>query len=198
MARESAVSAVSRLGRLAHHPDCARYNHHLLWFGKHPVCLGCACMSAGGVAGVAAAPLVLPMLSVPAALALCVGLVVPTALQPFIQRKPYKILARTLLGAGTALYWITLLWALPWTMVGVLARLGAAGVFFGVLRAMLMLRDRRLDNPCGRCPYGSKPFCGHYLPAYERLARSAEDPDERELARGIVESMRAQGIKPLA
>ena len=49
MARESAVSAVSRLRRLAHHPDCARYNHHLLRFGKHPVCLGCACMSAGGV-----------------------------------------------------------------------------------------------------------------------------------------------------
>lgn len=196
-APESAISAVSRLGRLAHHPDCARYAHHLLRIRGRALCLGCACMSMGGVAGLAVTPLLLASLPPLAVLAVSVALVAPTALQPFVQRKPYKVMARTLLGAGTALYACTVLWALPWSVGGLLARMAAGGVFLVTYRAMLALRERRLDNPCATCPYGQKPFCGHYLPAFEKLARSASDPSDRELARGLVESMRASGIRPL-
>lgn len=132
-----------------------------------------------------------------AALLLSAALVAPTALQPFVRKKPYKAMARTLLGAGTALYGYTVLWALPWTLMGLVARLAAGCVFLGICRALLTQRERRLDNPCTTCPYGRKPFCGHYLPAFEKVARSAPEPSDRQLAQGIVESMKASGITRL-
>lgn len=154
-------------------------------------------MSLGAVIGLALTPVLLAALSTWAVLLVSAAMVVPTALQPFIQRKPYKMLARTLLGVGTALYTCTALWALSWNAVGLLERLAAGGVCLGVSRAMLALRERRLDNPCAACPHGQKPFCGHYLPAFEEVARSAADPSDRALAQGLVESMKASGIRPL-
>jgi hypothetical protein len=154
-------------------------------------------MSMGGALGLVATPVLLASLSTLAVLVVSAALVAPTALQPFVQQKPYKVMARMLLGAGTALYAYTVLWTLPWTAMGLLVRLAAGGVFLATYRAMLALRERHLDNPCATCPYGQKPFCGHYLPAFEALAQSTPDPADRQLAQGLVESMRASGIKSL-
>jgi hypothetical protein len=99
-------------------------------------------------------------------------LVGPTALQPWIQIKPFKIVARFLLGAATAGWTLGCFTAnrtgLPQAVEG------ALGVVTFVLLARLLwwLRETRTVSPCTTCSLGSYPTCTWNLP---RLLAQVDD-----------------------
>jgi hypothetical protein len=91
----------------AHHPHCDRHRHHLIWVFGHPFCLGCTCMYSGVALG--------SFLAVSRNWADCsffvwvclhLVLILPTVLQPWIQHKTFKIMARLLLGISTGSYFV--------------------------------------------------------------------------------------------
>mgnify|MGYP003340604990 CR=1 FL=1 len=183
------MTAIGRLRPGAHHPDCYRYDHHLLRIGGRPWCLGCVCLWTGVTLGVPTGLAIAPWWLVGLGLAF----VVPTAAQPFVQRKPYKILARTLLGVGCAWYVLGLTLAPAWDARGLVIR-GAGALLFALLyRALKVLRQARLDDPCATCPHGKKPFCHHYLPRFDELGRTGADPSDRALAAAMAAHIRQQG-----
>lgn len=192
-------SQIGRLGRLAHHPDCSRYDHHLIRIGSHSVCLGCACMTLGVLGGIAVHGYVVEVstLSPAARLALFVLLALPAFLQPFVRRKSIKVVARTFAGVGSGLLWCGVLlspWPLFWRLLGVM-------LFVAVARAALLLRQRFLDDPCSACPFGRKPFCLHYLPQFEALRtrhRALGEHEEAASLEGMIQAIIERRIETVS
>jgi hypothetical protein len=191
----------------AHHATCARYDHHLLRPFGVPLCLGCVCMYSGiavtsailfffvgihlpgdsAVAGPSSMPFVLSLYA--GSLACCA----PTFMQPFVQRRWFKIPARLILGAGLTLSgWAVL--SAPWTTEGHVARAVFLLVTYTLYRLAQGLRAKKLDNPCSACPWGAFPLCAHNLPALRTmLAKPDLDPEQRVFFEALV----AQ-LEPLA
>jgi hypothetical protein len=91
-------------------------------------------------------------------------LLVPTALQPFIQNGLFKIFARAVLGVASASYFITgalcVRAPIPRPLfVGVLV-----GMFIVVWQALSGLRRAFPNDPCRTCPLGVFPTCEWNLP----------------------------------
>lgn len=103
------------------------------------------------------------------------GCAVPTFLQPFVQRRWYKIPARFVLGVGFGLV-AGAAWLLPNTLVGWAIRAGLVVATIALGTAALRLRARKLDDPCRNCPWGAFPVCAHNLPALRRI-REEQGPD---------------------
>lgn len=159
----------------AHHPHCPRHQHHLLWFGTRPLCLGCTCMAAGFFVGACTTCAVLPTeIAFLPWIMLHVALVVPTVAQPWLQWKPYKITARFMLGLASAT-WLLGSLVPKGTGLPLLAETGASIALFLVLaKLMLRIRERATPSPCTHCPLGAYPTCSWNLP---RLLASADDAD---------------------
>ena len=161
--------------RFAHHPHCDRHIHHLIWVKGRPLCLGCTSMAIGVPIGLAAAAVIpwagvsLPLWIIGHAL-----FVAPTAAQPLIQKKSFKIAARVLLGATSASYFLSGLvlqsyFANVW--------LWRACVLLAFSIGFLILykwRQKRIDNPCETCPLGIFPTCDWNMPRL--LAQNNQDP----------------------
>lgn len=130
-------------------------------------------MAVGGALSVPSA-LVLPSLSPLPWIALHLALLIPTALQPFLQLKPFKVAARALLGLTAGSFWLTGLSVLrSWAP----APLVVVVMFFAFTAGYLCLarlRQRWARDPCEGCPQRRYPTCDWNLP---RLLTAA--PDER-------------------
>jgi hypothetical protein len=121
-------------------------------------------------------------------LILHVVLVGPTALQPWLQWKPYKITARTLLGVGTTTWLIgSFLAARTKTIPHGFEIVVSILVFMTMARLLWWLRERRSLSPCTKCDLGSYPTCTWNLP---RLLAEA-DP---ELGASLVQSIEAGAV----
>jgi hypothetical protein len=114
----------------------------------------------------------LPDISVINWLVLCTIGVTPTVLQPWIQKKPYKIFARFLLGMSTIAWWFGAIGLGPkelpnivWTPVCLL-------FFISVAYILMKVRDKFTPNPCNQCPLGAFPTCEW------NLERQSESDDE--------------------
>lgn len=167
----------------AHHPHCKRHGEHLLWIQGRPFCLGCSCMYGGILGGTSLSPLA-PWESSGFTLWLVIHLcaIAPTAIQPWYQRKAFKIASRFALGVASASYflsgWRIQQGALPtWGFV-----LLMAAVFGSFAVALLSLRRRFTLDPCDSCPHGTYPTCDWNLPrllatnpADDVLVRAAAD-----------------------
>ena len=115
--------------------------------------------------------------------AIHIGMIAPTVVQPWFQRKAYKMGARTLLGVGTAT-WLTGMFLAARSGLPRWFEVGTGVIVFGALaRALLVLRDRRTSSPCGTCSLGVYPTCRWNLP---RLLASAGDPQLAEALRWAV------------
>lgn len=152
---------------LAHHPDCACYDAHVLRCGPLALCLGCTCMAAGALAtttllawaqscgpGVAAGwPATITGVACG-----CV-LFMPTLFQPFCQRKLFKIIARFMLGAAVVVLGAAGLLLPPVDVAGIGFRAAFTCIFWLVFKATLRQRARFTPDPCARCKPRTYPFC---------------------------------------
>lgn len=151
--------------RGAHHPHCARHSHHLIWVAGRPLCLGCTCLGLGLVLGAMLGPALArasndwaPWLAIHAAMT------APTAAQPWVQAKPFKVAARTLVGVASGSYGVGLLMAAPLPEPRLIAQACLGALFLASFAFLLWLRARRPDNPCVGCPEGAFPTCDWNLP----------------------------------
>jgi hypothetical protein len=164
----------------AHHPHCERHTHHLLWLFGRPLCLGCTCMGAGIVVGLGVGSYVahaasnwLVWLGIHAALTL------PTAAQPWLQAKAFKVAARTCVGIAAGSYGIGLVLAAPLPEPRLLAQAALGALFLASLAFLLWLRARRPNNPCSGCPQGVFPTCDWNLPRLLGPAKAVRLPVAR-------------------
>ena len=161
--------------RFAHHPHCDRHIHHLIWVKGQPLCLGCTSMAIGVPIGLAVAAIIpwdsmaLPLWIIGHAL-----FVAPTAVQPLVQKKSFKIAARVLLGAASASYFLSGLvlqsyFANVWLWRACVLLAFSTGFFI-----LYQWRKKRINNPCETCPLGIFPTCDWNMPRL--LAQNNQDP----------------------
>lgn len=146
---------------LAHHPHCGHYEHHLIWVMGRPLCLGCTSMYLGIIIGLPIAIKVThQQLPFPNwALLHYLLLLGPTFLQPYIQKKIFKIYARFSLGVCITSYWISgVLFFDPQINIWLFRSL-LVTAFLLLYKFLFFLRDRYLDDPCEICPHGVYPTC---------------------------------------
>ena len=148
----------------AHHPHCDRHSHHLLWIKEHPLCLGCTSLYMGVAIGALLFVIFGPMrLSLSTWVVLHLLLLAPTALQPYFQKKNFKIVSRALLGLCSVSYfvsgWLVQSPIEKWLFLTLQLLAFAIGFF-----ALSKWRERKMDNPCLNCPKGHFPVCEWNLP----------------------------------
>jgi hypothetical protein len=149
----------------AHHPHCDRYAHHLIWIAGRPMCLGCTALSVGAILGIVSVVSInWTGTSVPAWILIHLTLLLPTFMQPWFQRKWFKIASRGALGAAVMSYWITGAYLIVVPLIKPLWLLAMAAAFGGTYIVLRRVRDRRSDNPCANCPQGVYPTCDWNLP----------------------------------
>lgn len=198
-----AVGSLSELGRyrlFAHHPDCARHDHHLVRPFGYPLCLGCFGLYTGLVAtGVAlwfaradVSGLGAPGWSALPLFGLALLAFAPTFGQPFVQKRWYKLPARLLLGAGFAFAIASVIVA-PLTLAGWAFRLVAAAVTYALYRSATRLRARRTPDPCNGCPWGAFPMCAHNVVRLRALRDASTDPGQTAFLAAMVAD-----LEPLA
>lgn len=174
--------------RFAHHPDCRCYDAHVLRFAGIPLCLGCTSAGCGAVLAAAAlwaawshAPQTIRSLGAAGVVAAGCVLFLPTLAQPFVQRKPYKIAARCMLGAAVVLLWFGAMVLLPATTTGMLLRGVFLGIFMATFRATLRFRAAFAQDPTRDCPGATYPLCRDHIdrlrPLLGRLERMARPED---------------------
>ena len=171
----------SGLLRYAHHPHCDRHIHHLIWIKGRPFCLGCTSIFAGVPVGIIVATLV-DWSEIPFFLWIIFhGLgVVPTAFQPLIQRKWYKIFARVALGATSASYFYSGLIIQAYFQNEWLWRGCVVFAFASCFFCLYKWRQVRIDDPCYQCPLGTFPTCEWNMPRL--LSANVSDPAWKAVA----------------
>ena len=116
-------------------------------------------------------------------LACGVALFTPTLIQPFFQWKPFKMIARGMLGTSVVLLWFGAIALLPVSIEGFALRFVFVFIFAMVFRATQWQRMRYASNPCSRCEGMVYPFCsdnrsrlGPLIAQLERKARPEDAP----------------------
>ncbi|SDR55263.1 hypothetical protein SAMN05443245_7642 [Paraburkholderia fungorum] len=159
------LAAGSGMLRWAHHPHCSRHDHHLLRPFGRPVCLGCTCVAIGAPLGIVfACAMPWHAWTMWQWIALHLLLLAPTAVQPLLQKKAFKMFARILLGAVSGSYLISGLFKVDFFAPAWLFKLAVALAFAAVLKILLAWRNRRTSDPCSNCPQGMFPTCEWNLP----------------------------------
>jgi hypothetical protein len=149
----------------AHHPAGACYDNHVLRIGRLILCLGCTSMVAGMLMGSTALSSVamyderVGALPWPWFMSIGTVLYLPTLIQPFLQRKPFKILSRTLLGCAVIVLFFGGLIMTPWSFAGAVLRSAFAFTFVLVAWATLHFRRRFTQSPDASCRFGRFPVC---------------------------------------
>ncbi len=144
----------------AHHPHCKRHHNHLIWVFNHPFCLGCSCMYSGIALGsILAISTDWTKFEFFSWVFLHLIPLIPTAFQPWLQRKPFKIVSRLLLGTSLGSYLLSGLVLYrgifnPW----VFKILVLLALFIGC-KVLISLRQFKPNDPCTDCPLGVYPTC---------------------------------------
>jgi hypothetical protein len=163
----------------AHHPHCDRHSHHLIWVAGRPLCLGCTGLYFGVPLGaVAAWWWDWHGMSLVAWMVLHWILLAPTALQPFVQKKLYKICSRVLLGVACGSYFVSGLFKVSYFDNAWLWRFSVLLAFGCFFSALYLWRLKHFDDPCVNCPLGRFPTCDWNMP---RLL--AANPDDALLGK---------------
>jgi hypothetical protein len=97
----------------------------------------------------------------------------PTVVQPFLQKKAFKVLSRTSLGVSCGVFGVMTGWLANGPGSSWLLLTGALITFLILAKALLALRERFTADPCRNCPLGRYPVCSWNLPQLI----NAEDPE---------------------
>lgn len=164
--------------RWAHHPHCERHDHHLVRPFGRPLCLGCTCVALGAPLGIGAACAIEWQIgwqswSMAQWVVFHLLLLVPTALQPLLQAKRFKMIARTLLGFASGSYLVSGLFCASYFAPVWLFKAAVVFAFGAMLKLLLAWRNRRTADPCSNCALGMFPTCEWNLPRL--LAANAHD-----------------------
>lgn len=138
---------------IAHHPVCDRYSNHLIFIKGYPFCLGCTFMYLGVLFGVVVVNLI-PWNTVSFATSLSCHLLLllPTAIQPWIQYKFFKKIARFILGVTISSYLISSIFYIALPFTGWLYYPLVFTTFGALSLCLIFLRNRFTKNPCRTCP----------------------------------------------
>ncbi len=184
------VQQLLHVPRLAHHPTCRCFDNHLIRLGSIALCLGCTCMAFG--VGTCLTTLGwlcwqhwqnLQMIGTSGFIVIGVVLYAPALIQPFVQRKMFKMVSRFLLGVAVPCLWFGAMVLLPWDGWGFLLRGIFVIIFWQTYHATQRVRDRFTSNPCDACPDGVFPFCKdnhERLVALFRELQARARPDDQE------------------
>jgi hypothetical protein len=93
-----------------------------------------------------------------------VVLVAPTAVQPWVQWKAFKVLARGAVGLASGSYWVGVAVAAPLPEPRSLVAAGFGAVFLASAGLLLRIRSARPNDPCRDCPLGTFPVCEWNMP----------------------------------
>lgn len=99
---------------------------------------------------------------------------IPTAAQPYIQRKGYKIMARMLLGATSTSYLLSGIMFRSYFENVLLWKSSVILAFALSCKALFTWRQARINDPCDGCPQGRFPTCDWNMPRL--LAGNLDDP----------------------
>ncbi len=187
------IDNLERVPLLAHHPACKYHHNHIIWAGKLPLCLGCSMMACGIVAGILLVPHLEFLTAQPFYVLLAIGvlLYIPAICQIWIQVKAYKMLARFCLGVAVVLLVYAGLWLTPWSLVGLILRVGFLGEFYLVWYLTLKIRSKHSRSPCDRCQEGRFPVCSYTNGRIPQLANQyfteadGSDPAADEFVRAL-------------
>jgi hypothetical protein len=125
-------------------------------------------------------------------LTLGVILYIPAILQIWIQKKPYKMFARFLLGIAIAFLAYAGLWLTPFSALGAILRIGFLTFFILVWRLTLKVRSTYSKSPCQNCPDGRFPVCNYTMHRVPKLARKyfaqsdGSDPEADEFVKALL------------
>jgi hypothetical protein len=165
LANARQLAAGSGMLRWAHHPHCSRHDHHLVRPFGRPLCLGCTSVALGAPLGIGFACMMhWQSWAMWQWVALHLLMLAPTVVQPLIQRKTFKIVARGLLGAVSASYLISGLFQVNFFAPTWLFKISVIVAFSVLLKILLVWRNHRTSDPCSNCPLGTFPTCEWNLP----------------------------------
>lgn len=198
---DQAMTGLKDPGRpkpFAHHPDCFRYDHHLVYIAGEPVCLGCFFMATGLLVSIplflAASRMHVPF---PGAVAASLILGTPSFFQPFLQVKWFKAASRCGAGIGSGFLFLSLVFLVPFSTEGHLLRLAIVAAYYALAVTALRIRRLKRVDPCEACPYGVKPLCVHYLDALEvseEDARGGGPPGVQEFLQAVIRDLRRKAL----
>jgi hypothetical protein len=160
------VSQLTATPKVAHHPTCRCYDNHLLRLGRFSVCLGCACLTAGGLAAAGVLAWMQTHLffkthsiNVYEMMSLGIALYVPCLIQVYVQRKWFKIVARLSLGASIPVLWFAAMFLLPGGAAGWVLRGIFIVLFVGNWKLTQYVRRQKTCDSSSYCRNGCYPFC---------------------------------------
>lgn len=184
------ISNFFAIPRFAHHPTCKCYNHHLIRFNSYSFCLGCFSLGTGAILCIALAVLayILEPTQVKGLnpwLVICIGnlLTTLTFIQPFFQKKWFKILSRASLGFGITALWLGSMCLLSWDSQGLILRCVFILVFLLMFKLSLQFRNNYTTKTVCNCGSNAYPYCPEnqtrikkLLKYYIKMASHKNDP----------------------
>lgn len=95
-------------------------------------------------------------------------------IQVYVQRRSFKLVARTALGFGSAALLGSAYLFLPLNPYGLGARIGILMCYVGLFRIGLSFRSQRMNDPCNGCDKGAFPLCTWKAPEIQNILETRE------------------------
>lgn len=121
--------------------------------------------------------------------AMALGGFIPAFVQPYVQKRWFKIPGRFILGVGLSAAGCGVLFVAPWDVAGIIAKVALFGVTAFFYQLAIRFRQKKLDTPCTNCPFGVFPFCAHNLPKLRKAQAETQDAGERAMLDVIVSQL---------
>lgn len=170
------ISKFFAIPALAHHPTCKCFNHHLIRIGSHSFCLGCSSLAIGviffmtlSISTMVFAPLQLKELNPWLVVSIGSIFTALTIIQPFFQKKWFKILSRTSLGFGISVLWFGAMGLLSCDEIGLILRGVFILIFSIMFKLSLIFRNCYTIKTICKCGPNAYPYCPENQFRKERL-----------------------------
>lgn len=102
-------------------------------------------------------------------------------IQVYVQRRSFKLVARTALGFGSAALLGSAFFFLPLNPYGLGGRVGTLMCYVGLVRIGLNFRSQRMNDPCNGCDEGAFPLCTWKAPEIQNILETREVDNETEM-----------------